>query len=194
MTRFCPSCGTELDEGVLFCPTCGRAVGDETGAKPGPDTPTAPAHKVRGGRSTDAPPAPAPGASAAPDWPRVTIPVTWPTTLTGWLIGAGSALAALGLLIGLFDTIFNPIDVLLLPAFAAVAATVFFVTKIPAIPYLATATLAVSLVGFGVGVDRIGFGVAGLGELLLFLGSAAAAIGGILLEVGQDVPVGGPRT
>ena len=24
--RFCPNCGTEVDETALFCPTCGQAI------------------------------------------------------------------------------------------------------------------------------------------------------------------------
>ena len=117
--------------------------------------------------------------------------MTWPTTLSGWLIGIGVALAALGLLIGFVDRAFNPIDVLLLPALLIVAATVFFSTTLPKLPHLTLATLAVALVAFGVGLDRIGFGGAGMGELLLFLGAAAAAIGAIVLEVGHDQPLGG---
>jgi hypothetical protein len=231
MTRFCPNCGTEVDESALFCPSCGQPI------EPLDDLPvarTAAAEPVAAATSlpavTAAPAAdeaPAVGAAAAPPigagqarteaHPRspaaepehirqapaaappradrqVNVPVTWPATLSGWLIGIGVVIAALGVLVGFFDRFFNPIDVLLLPALLLVAATVFFSTTVPRIPYLAVGTLAVALVAFGVGLDRIGFGGAGMAELLLFLGAATAAVGGIVLEVGHDQPLGGRGT
>ena len=47
----------------------------------------------------------------------------------------------------------------------------------PAVPHLRLATLSVALIGFGIALDRLGFGGAGIGELLLFLGTAAAGMG-----------------
>jgi hypothetical protein len=123
----------------------------------------------------------------------VNVPVTWPVMLSGWLIGGGALVAAIGTVIGLFDGGINPIDLLLVLLLVGIAATVFFSGTVPDIPHLRLATLAVVLVAFGIGVDRIGFGFAGVGELLLFLGAAAAAIGAILLELGRDQPLGGPR-
>jgi hypothetical protein len=55
-------------------------------------------------------------------------------------------------------------------------------------------TLVVVLLAFGMAIDRIMFGGAGIGELLFFLGAAAAAIGAILLELGRDQPLGGPQS
>jgi hypothetical protein len=136
--------------------------------------------------------APAP-AHQAPREPTVNVPVTWPVMLSGWLIGGGALVAAIGTVIGLFDGGINPIDLLLVLLLVGIAATVFFSGTVPDIPHLRLATLAVVLVAFGIGVDRIGFGFAGVGELLLFLGAAAAAIGAILLELGRDQPLGGPR-
>ena len=115
-----------------------------------------------------------------------------PVTLSAWLIGAGAAVAAVGLVIGLFAGNINLIDVILLLALLGIAATVFFSANVPDIPNLRIITLVVVLIGFGIALDRIGFGRAGIGDLLLFLGVAAAAIGAILLELGQDQPLGGP--
>ena len=120
------------------------------------------------------------------------VPVTMPVTLSAWLVGIGSVLAALGLVIGLFDAVLNPIELILLIALLAIAATVFFSANLPDIANLPLITLVVVLIGFGIALDRLSFGAAGVGELLLFLGTAAAAIGVILLETGHDQPLGGP--
>src|SRR3990170_1408245 len=148
MSRYCASCGTEVDDTAVFCPTCGQPI----------------------------------------DLPR-----TMPVTMSAWLIGIGSALAALGVLISLFEGFLNPIELILLIALIGIAATVFASASIPAIPHLRLATLAVVLVGFGIALDRLGFGGAGIGELLLFLGTAAAATGAVILELGPDQPMGAPR-
>lgn len=121
------------------------------------------------------------------------MPITWPVMLSGWLIGGGALVAALGTVIGLFGGAINPIDLLLVPLLLGMAVTVFLSGSVPHVPHLRLATLAVALVAFGIGLDRIGFGFAGIGELLLLLGAAAAAIGAILLELGRDQPLGGPR-
>lgn len=129
-----------------------------------------------------------PGAGS----PRIDLPITTPVTLSGWLIGIGAVLAVLGLIIILIGTVLNVIDLLLLLALLGVAATVFFSARLPAVPHLRLATLVVALIAFGVALDRVGFRGGGAGELLLFMGSAAAAMGAILLELGQDQPLGGP--
>jgi hypothetical protein len=116
-----------------------------------------------------------------------------PVTMSAWLIGAGAALAALGVLISLFDGFLNPIELILLIVLVGIAASVFFAASMPAIPQLRLATLVVVLIGFGIALDRLAFGGAGIGELLLFLGTAAAAIGAIILELGRDQPMGAPR-
>jgi hypothetical protein len=155
--------------------------------------------ETEGGSSPLVPSGPAPGPRGAPPKaadrsakPTMDLPITTPVTLSGWLIGGGAALAALGALFALFDGLGTAIDVLILVAMLGVAASVFLSDRLPNLPHLRLATLAVVLVAFGVALDRLGFGRAGAGELLLFLGTAAAAIGAILLETGQDQPLGGP--
>ena len=120
------------------------------------------------------------------------MPITLPVTLSAWLIGGGAAVAVLGLLLALFDARFNLVDVLLLVAFIGVVAYAFVSASLPALPHRAVATLVVTLIGFGVGADRVGFGFAMLGDLLLFLGAAAAAAGAVIAETGLDQPLGGP--
>jgi hypothetical protein len=216
--RYCPNCGTEVDDNAVFCPTCGQPVDQvaetEMPAAPAwpdspadqgapgpvrdatpPPAPAAPDDQTRAERRPDAiPPAaatgPAPGQSQGPS---IDLPVTAPLTLSGWLIGIGVLIAALGIVIGLFDGVLNPIELILLLGLLAIAATVFFASTLPTIPNLQLWTLVVSLIGFGIAIDRLGFRGAGAGELLLFLGTAAAAMGAIILELGRDQPLGPSR-
>jgi hypothetical protein len=125
--------------------------------------------------------------------PQIDLPITAPVTLSGWLVGIGSVLAVLGLIVVLVTTVLNVIDLLLLLALVSVAATVFFSATLPAVPHVRLITLVVVLIAFGVALDRIGFRAGGVGELLLFIGSAAAAMGSIILELGKDQPLGGSR-
>lgn len=133
-----------------------------------------------------------PGPSGAGS-SRVDLPFTMPVTLSGWLIGGGTLLAALGVIIILIATALNAIDLLLLVALLGVAATVFLSARMPAIPNLRLISLVVALIAFGVALDRVGFRGGGAGELLLFMGAAAAAIGAVILELGQDQPLGGQQ-
>lgn len=241
-TRFCASCGTEVDETASFCPTCGQPIDQaalaempeapawpepESEPEPGPDRASTPEPRRDPGlspasaehprpddqptRVEDRPAAPEPesgepsppppaqrGAPAEPERPKpspspaINVPFTMPVTLSAWLIGAGALIASLGLIIGLFNGRLSPIDLLLLLAMLGIAATVFFSASMPNMSNLRLITLAVVLIGFGMALDRIGFGRAGIGDLLLFLGTAAAAMGAILLELGHDQPLGGP--
>lgn len=204
MPRFCPNCGTEVYESALFCPSCGLPIEATPDAEPSvtPDAaravPTARTEAGPGGAAAGEGPWTPPGVEPpAPEpsvFSQIDVPVTMPVTLSAWLIGGGAALAALGVLIGLFSPPINPIELILLLALIAIAVTVFFSDRVPAIPHLRLATLAIILVALGVAVDRIGFGILGFAELLLFLGTGAAAIGAILLELGYDQPLGGPGT
>jgi hypothetical protein len=219
MTRFCPNCGTEVDETAVFCPTCGQPVDQamETEMPAAPAWPEAARPPAQEEYATEAPPPaaappPAPAAEPAMVSERVAPPppppaaaraepppaagsgmpieVTTPLTLSGWLIGVGAALAAIGALISLFDGVRTVVDLLVLVAMGGVAISVFFSSSVPAFGHVKLATLAIVLVAFGAAADRILAGVGGPGELLLFLGAAAAVIGAVLLETGRDQPMG----
>ena len=204
--RFCPNCGTEVDETAVFCPTCGQAIGQaaetEMPAAPAWPEPSAAAEGPRAAQQSDATAdsartenrpqtPPPPGAEAT--GPSVNVPVTLPVTLSGWLIGVGALIGALGVVVGLLDGGFNVVELVLLLALPAVSAAVFFSSSLTNLPNLRLATLVVVLIGFGVALALIGFGGAGAGELLLFLGTAAAAMGAIILELGRDQPLGPSR-
>jgi zinc-ribbon domain len=219
---FCPTCGQPIDQASETEIPAAPAWPDppQEAAPPRPedrgpmerapvdsvapadwDAGVAPEPRVEDPTRVEAAPAPPRSAPAAAPVarneargePTVNVPVTWPVMMSGWLIGGGAFVAALGTVIGLFGGLINPIDLLLVPLLLGITASVFFSGSVPNIPNLRLATLAVVLVAFGIGLDRIGFGGAGIGELLLFLGAAAAAIGAILLETGRDQPLGGPR-
>jgi hypothetical protein len=222
--RYCPNCGTEVDETAVFCPTCGQPIDQaaetEMPAAPAwpdaseaPDAPPPPAPRaepppahwgaaavepdVTEDRAQTPPPAappPPPPASAASAGPSVNVPLTMPVTLSGWLIGVGALVGGLGIVIGIIDGGFlNVIDLVLLLGLIAISVAVFFSASLTSFPNLRLATLVVALIGFGVALDRIGFTGAGVGELLVFLGTAAAAMGVIILELGRDQPLGPSR-
>jgi hypothetical protein len=151
-------------------------------------TPAPPAASPPPGTDAAAPPA---TDGAAP--PRtIDLPITWPVTLSGWLIGGGALIGALGALIGLFSRSLNVWDVVLLLLLGLIAVTVFFAASVPAIPHRRLATLAIVLVATGIALDRIAFGT-GIGTVLLLFGAVAASIGAVILELGRDQPLAGPR-
>ncbi|MEP6680474.1 MAG: zinc-ribbon domain-containing protein [Chloroflexota bacterium] len=207
MIHYCPNCGTEVDETAAFCPTCGQpldevreaATADEAGPpiaeQPAASQPVAPAPaEPDATRAHPAEPPPAdvrPSGPQTSSLPRVELPITWPVMLSGWLIGIGALVAALGVVV-IFFSYLNPIDIVLLVLLLLIAATVFASASLPAVPHQRLAILAVALIGLGVALDRIGFGNAGLGALLLFVGTAGASAGALLTEVGGDRPMATP--
>lgn len=194
------------DSADVAAPSAGPAIAASRSYRdePARDAPPVerPAARTEAQPVSPAPPpsAPPPGASGTErpsgraSGPAASVPFTAPVTLSAWLIGVGAALGALGAIIGLFDSTGAAIDLLAFVALLGVAITVFFTTALPAIPHLRFITLVVVLVTFGIGLDRLGAGGAGAGDLLLFLGAAAAMIGAVLLELGHDQPLGGPQT
>ena len=166
----------------------------EPAAAPAQSWDAAPADPARTeARPQAPPPATPPPPAAATAGPSVSVPLTMPVTLSGWLIGVGAVIGGLGVVVGLFDGVLNPIELLLLLGLIGIAVAVFFPSVLASFPNLRLATLVVALIGFGLSLDRLGFGGAGAGELLLFLGTAAAAMGAIILELGRDQPLGPVR-
>lgn len=217
MSRFCANCGTEVEDLAVFCPTCGQPIDQASETEipaapawpdqapveveaPAPVPAAAPSHWEEPTR-TEVPPPPTPAPAAGPPpqpadrrgAPPINVPITMPVTLSAWLIGGGSVVGALGVIIGLFGGVLNPIDLVLLLLLIGITATVFLSANVPAIPHQRLVTLVIVLIGFGTALNRIGVGIAGVGELLLLLGTAAAAIGAIILELGRDQPLGGPQ-
>jgi zinc-ribbon domain len=222
--RYCPTCGTEVDEDARFCPTCGTTLGvdqpqlppaptwpepdsaseapeatgagdaaepeagaePEPGAKVEPQSEPEPAEQPKlepGSDSVGEPPphpAPAPGS-------RAELPWSWPTMLSGWLIGAGGVVGALALI----PSLANPVSLLLFLALIGVAATVFEADRLPEIPRLRLIILSVSLVGLGIALERAGFRASGVDSLLL-VAMIAAAGGALLVELDRDRPVPPP--
>ena len=143
MVRFCPNCGTEVDDTAVFCPTCGQAIdqdarprcrgpgvaGAGSARAPAAGETAAPApnwqrrhtsRRVepslgddRPRRASTQPPAAARAPARQPDRRRPCTasrrtpagasdagsrlpPFTLPVMLSGWLIGGGALVGALG--------------------------------------------------------------------------------------------------
>src|SRR5687768_7529102 len=98
------------------------------------------------------PPAPPPSPSArAGSMPE--LPFTWPTMLSGWLIGGGSLLGAIFLIASLG----NVVSLLLFLALLAITASVFLADRVPDVPRLRLIILVTTMIGLGVGLARAGF-------------------------------------
>lgn len=186
--RYCPSCGTEVDADARFCPSCGSTL--EADAQP--DLPAAPSWPEQAAPGAPPPPAQveAPAGSDSPpplDHAGIDLPFTWPTTISGWLIGIGSVVGAIALLPGLG----NLLNVLLFLALLVLAAWVFLAERMPSIPHRRLITLVVTTIGLGIALDRSAFAVRGL-ETLLLLAMLAASGGALLIELDRDRPMPPP--
>ena len=165
-------------------------------AEPAPAMPPPPA-------ASQAPPPPASGpppgsryhgAEARPAGTQIDLPITWPVTMSGWLIGGGAFVAAIGFLADMFAFrgAGSAVSIILLLLTLGIAATVFLSASVPAVPHLRLATLCIVFIAFGIALDRLGFNAAGFGTLLVLLGAGAAAAGAVILELGRDQPMAGP--
>jgi hypothetical protein len=174
----------------------GLSPGDEPTLTDGPTAEPGPppvAEPVVEAQPEPSAPAPSPGPAspaAQPAAHSVTpvarssdIPVTWPTTVAGWLIGAGSLLGA----IFLIATLGNVVSLLLFVALLGVATTIFVADRIPEIPHLRLLVLVTTMIGLGVGLARAGFTVNGVDTLFL-LAMLAAGGGALLIEIDRDRP------
>lgn len=140
------------------------------------------------------PPSAASGGPGRPSQTQVDIPITWPVTMSGWLIGGGAVVAALGFLTELFALrgAGTAMSVIFLLLMLGLAATVFFSSSVPAVPHLRLVTLGVGFAALGVALDRLGFNSAGIGTLLVLIGAGAACAGAVIAELGRDRPMAGP--
>ena len=157
-------------------------------AEPEPTRPQTPPPPGAGPQAAAPPPAPAGGRRPAAE--NIEMPFTLPVMLSGWLIGVGSLVAALSLLLD-FRTFANPVTLIVFLLLLAVAATVFLSSNIPDFANRRLWVLVVVVVAFGIGLWRVGLGASFAG-VVFFLASLAAAVGAILIELGQDRPMGGP--
>jgi hypothetical protein len=110
--------------------------------------------------------------------------------LSGWLIGVGSLVAALSVLLD-FRTFANPVTLIFFLLLLAVSASVFLSSNIPDFANRRLWVLVVVVAAFGIGLWRVGFG-ANFAGVVFFLGALAAAAGAMILELGRDRPMGGP--
>jgi hypothetical protein len=211
--HFCPSCGTEVEADARFCPTCGTTLSAELDVgDAGAELPAAPAWPAAEPDSTplpDEPPtmtnaaAPAAipepaaqasptsaGASPPPAAPAVELPLTWPTTLSGWLIGAGSLLGAIFLIPRLGSAGYI-VSLILFLALLGIAATVFLADRLPEVPRLRLVVLVTTTIGLGVALARAAFTIAGIDTLFL-VAMLAAAGGALLIELDRDRPMPPP--
>jgi zinc ribbon protein len=152
--------------------------GPEPDPEPHPEPPSAPA----GARPEVRPAAPAPAVESA-----VELPFTWPTTVSGWLIGIGSLLGALALI----PSFGSLLSVMLFLALLGLSATVFLADRLPHVPRLRLITLVVTAIGLGIALDRSAFTVRGA-ESVLLLAMLAALGGALLIELDRDRPMPPP--
>lgn len=144
--------------------------------------PAAAAPPLEARAATPPPPPPAPGTpptTGAPD-----MPFTWPTTLSGWLIGGGSAFAALSLL----PRLGNPLDLVLFVALLAISASIFVADRIPRVERQRLIVLLVLVLGLGVALERAAFTFRGIHTIFL-IAMILAAGGALLIELDRDRPV-----
>lgn len=225
---FCPTCGQALatsdadaaelppapswPEHEPIAPSEPAAVDEPAaaGEPPVPDQPTsfgAPTEAAPPARSEPAvaPPlqaSPHPDTGDAAGRPRPQLPISWPVTLSGWLIGGGALIGIVAMFLPwlAFSDGFTAgwglasgLNVLFALVLAAVVALVFLSVAIPAVPHRQLIFLVIGAVGVGIGLDRVGLGATGFGALLFLLAMLAAAAGALLVELGLDRPMGGLR-
>jgi len=163
----------------------------EAEAEPGPPVPAAPepgpaapvSQPPRVEPAQPVPPAPPPGTG-------IDLPFTWPTMLSGWLIGIGSFVGALALI----PNFGNVVSLLLFVALAGVAATVFLADRVPHVPRLRMWILVITMVGLGVALDRAGIGFVQRGtDSVLLIAMLAAGGGALLIELDRDRPMPPPE-
>jgi hypothetical protein len=156
------------------------AAGRPPAPGPGPAAPAAQPPRMEPAQ----PVPPAPPAETGID-----LPFTWPTTLSGWLTGIGSAVGALALI----PNLGNVVSLLLFVALTGVAAAVFLADRVPDVPRRRLWILVISVIGLGVALDRAGLGFVQRGtDSVLLIAMLAAAGGALLIELDRDRPMPPP--
>jgi len=154
-------------------------------------------------RAAAPPPAPAP-SGPVPARPGALRPegiVRPPETISGWLIGIGALVGAVAMLLpwvvsGTYTGgwgLASGINLLFTLVLIGVLAVAFLPHLVPAIPQRNLVLLAIALVGVGVGLDRLGLPLTGMGAMIFLIGMLACATGAFLAELGMDRQVGGPQ-
>lgn len=209
--RFCPSCGTTLsvegeaaeESAIPPAPAWPEpepapppaATADEATQTEGqpPAAPPAASPPAAGPPPETAPVPPPPPAGSGTTTPpqRTELPFTWPTTLSGWLIGGGVLIGALALIPRLAGTGY-PVSLLLFLALLGIAATVFLADHVPHIPQLRLIVLCTTMVGLGVALARAAFTIQGIDTIFLITMLAAAG-GALLIELDRDRPFPPPE-
>ncbi len=170
--RYCANCGTGVDDDARFCPVCGKPVDQPDAPEP------AAASTPEAGEPAPEPPPTARGSN---------LPFTLPTMLSGWLIGGGSLLAA----IGLAPSLGRALSVILFVGLLWLAASVFLPDRLPEVPRERLVLLAVAFIGLGMALDRTGFDPRGW-ETTLLIGMLSVAGGALLVELDRDRPIPPP--
>ncbi len=124
-----------------------------------------------------------------------------PTLLSDWCAGAGAAVAVLAMLLpwrlgGPYTSgwgLASGVNLLFTIILLALLAVVFLPDILPPVPRRALLVLAVGLVGVGMGLDRLGLPVTGVGGILFLIASLGIAAGGAIAQLGYDRAVGGPQ-
>jgi hypothetical protein len=163
-----------------------EGAAEEPAPSPPGGSPPPPVDSSPSPASAEAVPPDATPAAGEPEEPD--LPFTWPTTLSGWLIGAGSFFGALSLL----PRLGNPLDLVLFVALLAVSASVFLADRMPRIDRQRMLTLVVLMVALGVALDRSAFTVRGVHTIFL-IAMLIAAGGALLIELDRDRPAPPPR-
>ena len=149
----------------------------------------------------EAPPEPAASAPIPPR-PGALRPegiIRPPTTLSGWLIGAGALVAVVGILLPWVTSasytggwgLASGINLLFFLVLLGVLAVIFLPHLVPEVPQRNLALLAVALVGAGIGLDRLGLPLTGSGAMVFLIGMLVFAGGAFVAQLGLDRDVGG---
>jgi hypothetical protein len=162
------------------------------GASPAPEPEARPAPEPGTAAAVSPPPRIEPAQPVPPAPPPeagIDLPFTWPTTLSGWLIGIGSAVGALALI----PNLGNVASLLLFLALIGVAAAIFLADRVPDVPRLRLWILVITMIGLGVALDRAGIGFVQRGtDSILLIAMLAAAGGALLIELDRDRPMPPP--